>query len=193
MIECGQCRMEFYVKACDFSHAKFCSKACYQRSRGSSVDPVEAFWMKVEKRGPDECWGWRAQKRWDGYGRFVVKQKPQWAHRFSYELHHGPIAKGMHVMHSCDTPECTNPKHLSLGTRAENMADMAAKRRSRHGSKSHTAKLTEDQVREIRALYWFKKSGNQIVASNAIELSQRYGVTRGTITNAALANTWEHV
>ena len=87
------------------------------------------FWSKVEKRGDDECWGWNAQKRWDGYGRFVLKRKPMWAHRVSYELHHGPIPKGMHVLHSCDTPACTNPKHLRIGTHKENMEEMQRKGR----------------------------------------------------------------
>lgn len=29
-----------------------------------------------------------------------------------------------HIRHSCDTPACINPDHLTLGTRGENMDDM---------------------------------------------------------------------
>jgi len=85
---------------------------------------VARFWKSVDKRGPDECWPWTAQLRWDGYGRFVVMRKPQWAHRYSWELHNGrPIPKGAEVMHSCHNPACVNPKHLSLGTHKENMEE----------------------------------------------------------------------
>jgi len=52
------------------------------------------------------------------------------AHRLSYEMFYGPIPTGLVVMHSCDNPECTNPEHLSVGTYADNTADMMNKGRA---------------------------------------------------------------
>lgn len=53
------------------------------------------------------------------------------AHRFAWELANGPISKGMCVLHKCDTPACVNVEHLFLGTKRDNLADMAIKFRAR--------------------------------------------------------------
>ena len=39
------------------------------------------------------------------------------------ELGH-EVPDDMFVLHSCDEPECINPKHLSIGTPKENTQDM---------------------------------------------------------------------
>ena len=130
------------------------------------------------KRGPDECWGWKAQKRWDGYGRFVTKRRPMWAHRVSYELHFGQIPKGMHVLHSCDCPECTNPKHLRLGTHVENMID-----KNRRG-RDPIAKLTPEQVREIRKL---------LGTDSEAKIGARFGVKHGVINDIAKREPYQWV
>ena len=45
-------------------------------------------------------------------------------HRQIYEQAHGPIPKGMVVMHTCATRWCVNPDHLELGTQHENRLEM---------------------------------------------------------------------
>lgn len=66
----------------------------------------------------------------DGYGVFRHDGKTFSRHRFAYQLEYGPIPSGMVVMHTCDNPGCFNPKHLKLGTQAENMSDMRSKGRA---------------------------------------------------------------
>ena len=89
----------------------------------------ERFWAKVVKS--DGCWEWTAKHDKNGYGRFSpngqYSQVP--AHRFSWELHNGPVPEGMLVCHRCDNPECTNPNHLFLGTPQDNMDDKVRKGR----------------------------------------------------------------
>jgi hypothetical protein len=75
------------------------------------------------------------------------------AHRMAWELFRGPIPHEAHVLHKCDVRSCVNPDHLFLGDNVSNMADMVAKgrQRPRLGEASGMAKLTEADIKQIRA------------------------------------------
>lgn len=85
------------------------------------------------------CWEWLAYRDRKGYGRFMVPgSKTSLAHRFSWELHRGPIPTGMCVLHRCDNPPCVNPAHLFLGTLQDNVRDMIQKGRGSNGNRAIT-------------------------------------------------------
>lgn len=147
----------------------------------------DKFWRYVRKT--DGCWLWTGTKLL-GYGRIYVPgtMRTTSAHRLSYEMHKGPIPPGLFVCHSCDTPACVNPDHLWAGTSEENSKDRHAKGRTRvqRGEKQGHARLTEGQVREIRALY---AAGG----TSYYKLADRFGVHWMTICHIVKRATWKHV
>lgn len=83
---------------------------------------------------PDSgCWLWEGSRWSNGYGWLKAFGKAVPAHRFSYELHKGPIPEGLEILHSCDVKHCVNPDDLRVGTHAENMGEAAERDRMPSG------------------------------------------------------------
>ena len=120
----------------------------------------ERLWKRVDKPSPQQCWEWRGARNRLGYGVLTVRRRRWLAHRLAWSLARGKaIPDGLVVCHRCDNPSCVNPKHLWLGTQADNMRDMFEKGRGKQvvprnnvGARNPMAKLSDEQVREIRTL-----------------------------------------
>jgi hypothetical protein len=101
----------------------------------------------------ETCWKWLGAKHTSGSGAIRIEGKLYRAPRISYEINKGVIPDGLYVCHTCDNPNCVNPKHLFLGTQIDNMRDMVKKGRQRNkgGDNSTYHKVTSQDVIEIRS------------------------------------------
>jgi hypothetical protein len=138
---------------------------------------VKRFWSRVNVLGPKDCWEWQGGKANSGHGRFWFDGKQIPAHRAAYLIEVGEIPEGLNVCHSCDNPPCVNPRHLWLGTQAENLQDMCDK-----GRHVGCRKLTEDDVRAIRASN-----------DSSADLAKHYGMTYHAIWAVRAHRTWRAV
>jgi len=110
-------------------------------------ETIDRFWSNVKLS--EDCWEWVGAKFNRGYGVFAYNGKsPGYAHRFSYELHHGPIPKGMVIMHKCDNRKCVHPDHLKAGTQKENIHD--AMKKGRWMSKARVEYLSNQKRRRSK-------------------------------------------
>lgn len=169
----------------------------------------ERFWSKVNKNGPihpvlkTRCWIWVAYKDADGYGTLWTQGMNRPAHRISWTIHFGDIPEGLCVCHYCDNSECTNPKHLWLGTSQENTKDRDLKGRQAKGDRHYyrmypeeivphkgedngMAKLTEIEVKEVRRLH---RTGKISIS----KLSLMFNVSYMTIYRIVKRILWKHI
>lgn len=87
--------------------------------------PSQRFHDKYQVDPESGCWEWTAHRSPEGYGTIGWTREPGdtvsvYAHRLSYEMHHGPIPAGLVVDHMCNNRGCVNPDHLQAITHRAN-------------------------------------------------------------------------
>lgn len=198
---CETCGIKFlWSRGRKQAKPRFCSHKCrghtgfrpgcmFRISELSQEQKLEKLKLSFEKNviRQEGCWGWKGRVDKANYGIMTCNSNigPTRAPRASYIIHKGPIAEGLMVCHSCDNPICTNPDHLWLGTSRDNDNDRVFKGRQAKGSKNGSSKLCEEKVKEIKQML---KDGFKNVF-----ISEKYGVSRDTISNIKNGKSWTHV
>jgi hypothetical protein len=143
-----------------------------------SVTPHIDFLSKVNVKNFEynECWPWLGAGKGNGYGFVSYQGRKYSAHRLSYILFRGDVPDGMDVCHKCDNRWCVNPRHLFIGSRAENVADMVAKGRAAGGNRKH---LKEWHVQEIRRRINAGVKTSEIAEMMGISITAINSIKRG--------------
>jgi hypothetical protein len=161
------------------------------RQYHSGIPFERRLWERVEKTR--SCWLWRGNVQGDGYGTIMMDGRLWLVHRCVWTVLRGPIPEGVQLLHTCDTPACCNPDHLFLGSQLDNIADMVRKGRQRGapGSAHPAAKLTDDDVRAIRAIPVLPLRGGRKQQDR--ELALKYGVSASLISQIRRGVVWKHL
>lgn len=145
---------------------------------------MKRFWDKVDICGPDECWEWQAAKTKGpgSYGVFYFDRRLHTAHRVALFLDTGVFPEGGVVRHTCDNPPCCNPAHLLVGTHADNVRDKVERGRHPRGEAHSSAKLTKDEMLQIRGL---ASSG-----LNQTYIGSLYDIAQQTVSDINCGRRW---
>lgn len=148
--------------------------------------PLEQrFWSQVDKSG--DCWLWTGNKTKDGYGRIRVNGKQTRAHRAVWLLTHGSLPPvGTLMCHKCDVRACVRPDHLFVGTYKDNSQDAISKGRALIGVANPRAKLSEQDVIDIR-----RRADPKL--RNLSKIAREYAVTNALIGKILRREIWPHV
>lgn len=137
---------------------------------------------------PGGHWIWGGDSRDDGYGYFEMNHDNEHtrinAHRASYIIFKDPtLDEDMVIIHTCDLRACVNPAHLAEGSQHANMTDMAQKGRSADGEDSGQAKMTEEQVLDLRRRY--------SAGEGLRDLAKEFGIAPSTASYIVNLKTWQ--
>ncbi len=148
----------------------------------------------------------------DGYVKYQLCCK---GNRKFFLAHHlvlfafvGPKPEGLQTRHLNDIKDDNRLENLCWGTKSENMQDAIANGifPSRVGEKNAAAKLTEDQVMEIRRLYVprskrdskvkdrkGKRNRTEYLRYSRKVLADRFGISINTIDAILSRKLWSNV
>lgn len=129
----------------------------------------ETFAYDVDERG---CWIWSRYCDPNGYARIYNRDRKrvEWAHRYSYELHVGPIKPRHEIDHMCEVTNCVNPEHLQQVTKAEHVR-LTMQRLGKddiHKAAAHLRRLRCTYAEIAEALRYSSAGGAALAVQSAI-------------------------
>lgn len=190
------------MKTCSFpdcskrSHARSMCNKHYERYRlhgdpsfalrkkSDHGDPERFYCSTVLTHEGDDCLFWPFARSDAGYAQMRRDGRTQTVARLvCHERNGPPPGPGYDSAHSCGRGQlgCVTKRHLTWKLPVDNAADRLQHGTLLRGTKNNQVTLSEEQVRQIRAL-----EGQESQRKTAA----RFGVTQGTISNIRRGKTW---
>lgn len=142
----------------------------------------------------------RGSITWQGYVAYSLAIGPHKtvtipAYRLVAEAFLGPQPTPKHeVAHRNGSKVGAHWRDLRWATKTENNADMAMHGTWRNGQRNGNAKVTEEQVLQIRREYWQIKRGEQGRRDKVAQrLGAKYGLSQPAIHKMISGETWKHL
>lgn len=187
---CEQCTKPFLAtkQQVEMGRGRFCGHPCAAENRRLPIDV--RFFQHVLKTST--CWLWTGSLVPGGYGNTRDGNSLHvMAHRLAWEIATGERPDTLtDVAHTCDVRRCVRndeigfygvngvlcPRrgHLYLATHQQNVTDAVEKGRVQHGANHYRASLSDEKVRELRALYTGKPGEQRTLA-------RQFGITHSAV------------
>jgi len=151
----------------------------------------------ITSRARRKGWRLRGFIDGDGYVRYVLfnaggQKQTVIAHRLVAEAFIGPAPSGAHeVAHNNGSRLSNHYTNLRWATRKENDADTVVHGTARVGINNGRAKLSEDDIRDIRKMYHEIKNRERF--GKISDLARQYGIHHATLVNIATGRSWVHL
>lgn len=172
---------------------------------------IADIYARIDSSG-DGCHLWTGSCfTGSGYGQVYWKGKNRRVHRLVWELANGPIPPDVLLCHTCSANyppgdityrRCCRLDHMYPGTSLSNAQDRSQDGRERpqsgdahhsrrhpekmkRGSENPMARLTDDQVREIR----IRRAAGAFLK----DIAREYHVCEGLISQIARGKIWRHL
>jgi len=183
--------------ACKYSVATLADGRHKIQRKSLTASELKEYLLRVFREVPGKmptpCWEWPGHKSPKGYGMLGFQKKVWRVHRIFWELVNGSVSRHLEVCHHCDNPACYRLEHLFLGTHSDNIKDAKRKNRLRNpkGEEHGNAKLTDDQVLEIRKLY---KPGRHYSGKVlAKDVAKKFGISLHMVYRIVHRINWKHL
>lgn len=156
-------------------------------------DHGEVFTRHNNRWGISLAMPWRPMKPTPGsHGYYTVKmkradgtQRTECVHILVLRMFKGPAGPNQLCRHLDGNKKNNHIDNLEWGTQKENLDDQLLHGTRCRGVDRHSAKVTDDDVREMRRLY------SQGVFQRI--LAARYGLDQSTVSDIVNRRTWTHI
>jgi hypothetical protein len=187
--ECGSAYAKRYDRPGAWLKRCFCSRACAntakeRKHRAALPDIRTAFESRIKKT--TGCWLWQGSKTGGSlkpYGLFVYAGIRYAAHVFALKLDGWPVPPGKRGLHHCDVKLCVRPSHLYVGTPKMNIDDAWQRSRTDYGAQHFHAKLTPEDVLEMRRM---REQGISFK-----RIARAFNISTPAATAAVLGKIWK--